>query len=239
MTVANFIENYREAFGQGIELPIAFWYSDDPGHRIEKVHGCFFKCFPLVRQGVAVSLDAENIGCGGGKLYTGFAPMPEHVPGFVSTKERYMRTPEMVREFIGELDIQQQAEGRYLHFSRIDRLDSFEGVEGIVFLATPDVLSGLASWIYFDNPAMDAVSAPFGSGCSTMVTQVARENRIGGRRTFLGLFDPSARPFFERDLLSLGVPMSRFTEMLGTMRESCLFGTHAWGKVRARIEEQQ
>lgn len=32
---------------------------------------------------------------------------------------------------------------RYLHFARIDRLTSFEKVEGLLFLATPDILSGL------------------------------------------------------------------------------------------------
>jgi hypothetical protein len=40
---------------------------------------------------------------------------------------------------------------RYLHFARIDRLTSFEKVEGLLFLATPDILSGLITWTFFDN----------------------------------------------------------------------------------------
>ncbi len=35
---------------------------------------------------------AENIGCGGGKFYTGFTEMPERVPTFVSLKEKYKQT---------------------------------------------------------------------------------------------------------------------------------------------------
>ena len=37
---------------------------------------------------------------------------------------------------------------RYLHFARIDRLTSFEKVEGLLFLATPDILSGLITWTF-------------------------------------------------------------------------------------------
>ena len=36
-----------------------------------------------------VSLNADVIGCGGGKFYTGFTDMPERVPTFVSLKEKY------------------------------------------------------------------------------------------------------------------------------------------------------
>lgn len=55
-----------------------------------------------------------------------------------------------------------------------------------MFLATPDMLSGLTTWASFDNNREDAVTALFGSGCSSVVTQVVIENKAGGRRTFLG-----------------------------------------------------
>lgn len=84
-----FIRKYVDAFGEKAELPIVFYYDDKPAGVNEKTGGCFFKCFDSVRNGRAISLSAETIGCGGGKLYTGFAPMPPHVPGFVSGKERY------------------------------------------------------------------------------------------------------------------------------------------------------
>lgn len=236
MEIQTFINNYREAFGEKAELPIVFWYSDDNIGNTEKIGGCFFKGLKEVREGKVISLNEEVIGCGGGKFYSGFTDMPEHVPVFVSQKEKYKKTPEMVCEFIEELGVP-QAPQKYLHFARIDRVESFDGLEGVLFLATPDILSGLTTWTWFDNNAADAVTTAFGSGCCAVVTQTVIENRKNGRRTFLGFFDPSVRPWFEADKLSFTIPMSRFKEMYDTMRLSCLFDTHAWGKIRARIND--
>lgn len=56
MDIQTFITNYREAFGTQAELPIAFWYSNQPEVTIEKVNGCLFKCMKQVRDGkVSVS----------------------------------------------------------------------------------------------------------------------------------------------------------------------------------------
>lgn len=238
MDIATFITNYQEAFGKYAELPIAFWYSDQMEAPTEKVHGCLFKCMKRVRDGEAVSLSTETITCGGGKFYTGFSDMPERVPGFVSLKEKYKKTPEMVLDFIKDVQVP-KTDKAYLNFVRIDRISSFDKVEGILFLATPDMLSGLTTWAYFDNNAPDSVASPFGSGCCSVITQTVIENKIEGRRTFLGFFDPSVRPYFEADLLSFTIPMSRFKEMYHTMRESCLFDTHAWGKIKERLQLAQ
>ena len=235
MDIHTFITNYQEAFGKQTELPIAFWYSDQMEAPTEKVNGCLFKCMRLVRSGKIISLGNETITCGGGKFYTGFTDMPERVPGFVSLKEKYKKSPEMVIDLIQEMQVP-KTDKAYLHFARIDKIVSFDKVEGLLFLATPDMLSGLATWAYFDNNAQDAVSAPFGSGCCSIITQAILENRRQGRRTFLGFFDPSVRPYFEAELLSFTIPMSRFREMYHSMRESCLYDTHAWGKIKERIQ---
>lgn len=179
----------------------------------------------------------ENIGCGGGKFYTGFTEMPERVPTFVSLKEKYKKTPQMVIDFVEQIGVS-RTEKKYLHFARIDKVKSFEEVEGIVFLANPDMLSGLTTWAFYDNNAEDCVVSTFGSGCSSVVTQATIENRKGGKRTFIGFFDPSVRPYFEADKLSYTIPMSRFKEMYLTMRQSCLFDTHAWGKIRERMDAE-
>ena len=144
------------------------------------------------------------------------------------------RTPEMVLEFIAALDLR-PAPKAWLEFVRADVAETFDGAEGVLFFAAPDALAGLVTWATFDNNAADAVASPFGSGCSSVVAQAVQENRNGGRRCFLGLFDPSVRPWVEPDVLSFVVPMSRFREMCGMMRASCLFDTHAWSKVRERI----
>lgn len=236
MEIKTFIENYREAFGDNAVLPLGFWYSDLPVSETPKINGCLFKCLKEVRNGDSVSLNAGNIGCGGGQFYTGFIDFPERIPNFVSVKEHYKQTPEMVADFVRELGVP-RATKTYLNLARIDRIENFDGLEGLLFLATPDVLSGLTAWAFFDNNASDAVSAIFGSGCSSVITQAIVENRQDGRRTFLGFFDPSARPYVEPYELSFTIPMTRFKEMYHTMRQCCLFDTHAWGKVRNRINE--
>ena len=235
MDIQTFIDNYQETFSGKAELPIAFWYSDTLSGELRKTQGCLFKALPAIRNGEIISMSGESIGCGGGKFYTGFTPMPEHVPNFVSLKERYKQTPEMVLEGIKKIDVQ-RATKQYIHFARIDRLTSSEDVEGLLFLATPDILSGLVTWAFFDNNSPEAISTPFGSGCSATITQAVNENRRGGHRAFLGFFDPSARPYVESNVLSFTIPMSRFKEMCETMR-MCSLDTHAWGKIKARIDE--
>ena len=224
MDIQTFIQNFREAFGKNAELPLVFWYSDEQKGETEKINGCFFKGMRTVRDGGIISLNAENIGCGGGKFYTGFTEMPERVPTFVSLKEKYKQTPEMVIDFIQQIGV-----------PRTEKVESLEEIEGVVFLANPDMLSGLTIWAFYDNNAADCVVSTFGSGCSAVVTQATIENRKGGKRTFLGFFDPSVRPHFEADKLSYTIPMSRFKEMYETMRQSCLFDTHAWGKIKERM----
>lgn len=234
MEVKTFIQNFREAFGQTVELPAAFWYADAPIADTGKINGCFFKAFEMLRKGCPISLSIDNLGCMGGKFYTGFSEMSEHIPKFVSLKEKYKQTPEMVIEFIQKLNVP-LAEKHYLNISPIDKLDSFDNLQGILFFATPDVLSGLTTWAFFDNNSDDAVTAKFGSGCSAIITETVVENNKNGKRTFLGLFDPSARPYVESEVLSFTIPMSRFNEMYYTMRECSLFDTHAWSKIRDRI----
>lgn len=141
MDIHTFMTNYREAFGERAELPIAFWYSDKQESETDKIGGCFFKGLQQVREGKTISLNSDVIGCGGGKFYTGFTEMPIHVPNFVSLKEKYKKTPEMVINYIEQLQVQ-RTEKAYLHFARIDKITSFDHLEGLLFLATPDIFVG-------------------------------------------------------------------------------------------------
>lgn len=101
------------------------------------------------------------------------------------------------------------------------------------------MLAGLTTWAWFDNHAADTVTTLFGSGCSATITLAVNENRNSGRRTFLGGFDPSVRPYFKANELTFTIPGSRFREMLTTMRNSCLYDTHAWQKVSKRIRSSR
>ena len=236
MDIKEFLLNYRQAFGSKALLPLLFGYSDKPIANTEKIGGCFFKGLQAARDGQPVSLSADVIGCGGGKLYTGFSDIPERVPGFVSLKEKYKKTPEMVVDYINGLGMN-RAEKPYLNFIRIDKAESFEGIEGIFFYATPDMLSGLCGWAFFDINEPDAVVSQFGSGCSTVVSMTVVENARQGHRCFIGLLDPSVRPWVGKNELSFTIPFSRFVPMMETMKDTFLYGSHAWEKIKQRLEE--
>ncbi len=191
MDIQTFIDNYQETFSGKAELPIAFWYSDTLSGELRKTQGCLFKALPAIRNGEIISMSGESIGCGGGKFYTGFTPMPEHVPNFVSLKERYKQTPEMVLEGIKKIDVQ-RATKQYIHFARIDRLTSFEDVEGLLFLATPDILSGLVTWAFFDNNSPEAISTPLARDVAQPLRKPSMRTGVAG--TVLSLASSIPRP---------------------------------------------
>ena len=237
MILKDFILNYKKAFGEKVELPLAFWYSDYAIAQTDKKGHCIFSRLNVVRNGYGMSLNAGNIGCGGGKFYCGFAEIPPYVPDFVSLKEHYKQSPGLVEDMLAKIDVPRTAKS-YLNFARIDKLESFGDAEGLLFYATPDMLRGLVTWAAFDNNEEDAVMSVFGSGCANAITYAIRENSKGGYRCFLGLFDPSARPHVASNIMTFVIPMSRFKVMSGTLLQSCLSGTHAWNKIRERIERE-
>ncbi len=231
MDVNVFIENFKEAFGADKQLPLAFWYSDTPAGDNSKISGCIFKFLPKARSGEVVSLSGDSTTCG--TYYLGFGPWRPLIPNFVSCTERYKQSPEDVLQYL-ETFKDNGIDHAYLNFARIDKITSFEGIEGLLCIAEPDMMSGLCSWAFFDNNDDSAVSTLFGSGCSTTVAVAVRENKLNGRRTFLSGFDPSVRPYYGPNELTFTIPLSRLKEMYHTMRNTCLFGIKAWQKVRDR-----
>lgn len=127
----------------------------------------FFKEFEKLIGGEPISLSADRIGCMGGKFYTGFSTMNEKMPMFVSSKEKYKKSSELVLDFVEKANVQITTR-QYLNISPITELENFNNVVGIFFLATPDMLLGLASWTFYDNNSDDAITAKFGSGCSSI-----------------------------------------------------------------------
>lgn len=233
MTPQEFIKQFRKAFGEAAPLPIALWYGNTAVATDSRVPRCMVGAIRKVCEGGSLTLTTENVQCGGGGLYTAFRPMPERVPLFVSETEHYKQTPDMVVDYVKGLDIK-ITDKPYLNLVRIDKLDSWSNVEAVLFFATPDMLSGLCTWAYYDNNAEDAVVAKFASGCAAIISFATVENRKSGRRCFLGMFDPSARLLVPKDELAFTVPMSRFAEMLRTMPDSALY-QKAFSVVRKRI----
>ena len=235
MTVNEFIERYRDAFGDAAPMPIAFGYSDNAVSEIKRVPKCMIGTISNVRHGESLTLTEENVICGGGGLYTAFREMPERVPMFVSEVEHYKQSKEMVIDYVNNLHIQ-ITHKPYLNFVRIDKLKNWDEAEAILFFATPDILSGLCTWAFYDNNSSDAVTTQFASGCAAIVSFAINENRKSGNRCFLGMFDPSARPLVPENELTFTIPMCRFKRMMETMNDSALF-QKAFSIIKKRINK--
>jgi uncharacterized protein (DUF169 family) len=231
----------------GADLPIAFYFTDaeTAAGPVEKAERCLIAALDRVRRGAPVRFGADDIGCPGGRRYTGFAdglrPNFEFflscgIPGKMEG-ERYKKSPGLVREIMARAP-RLAAPGRYIVFKRWDLLDDVDEPDVVVFFATPDVLAGLFTLASFDTAEESGVVAPFSAGCGSIVLYPYLEKAKPEPRAVMGMFDPSARPHLPASTLSFAVPMARFARMIDNMDESFLI-TPTWDVVRRRIAAGQ
>ncbi|MHC4425799.1 MAG: DUF169 domain-containing protein [Planctomycetota bacterium] len=235
-----------EEYFDGAELPIVLYYTDEAGD-IEVVeppsgHRCMMADLSKARTGRPLCFGADSLGCPGGKRYLGFIEeiMPDFeyflscgIPGRLEG-ERYKKTPELVKEFM-ERAPKFEAPGRFIVFKRWDMLEEPEEPDVVIFLARPDVLSGLFTLANFDAVELNGVFSPFAAGCGSIVQYPYLEKKSDCPKGVLGMFDVSARPFVPADVLSFSVPMKKFTTMVENIEESFLI-TRSWSKVNKRIK---
>lgn len=148
--------------------------------------------------------------------------------------ERYIKTPELAREFIG-MRKPRRAPASYCVFKPIEKFQGEEKPEVVAFFVPPDILSGLFTLTGYSLESLEAVNSPFGSGCSTILTYALKEAEKKEPHAILGMFDVSARPMVEKDILTLSMPFSVFLRLLENVSGSFV-GTESWKKVRQRIQ---
>ena len=241
----DFADLWKKYFDDA-ELPIVFYYTDEEGHaelvKPGTVPRCVIAALSLVRKGNALCFDSESIDCFGGKRYLGFREkirddfeyflscgIPEKVKG-----ERYKKTPKLVAEWIKYTPLF-MAPARFIVFKRWDMLEQSDEPDVAIFFAPPDILSGLFTLANFDEVEPNVVFAPWGSGCSSIVPYPYLEKDSSRPRAVIGLFDVSARPFVQENVLSFSVPINKFVRMVENMEESFLM-TDSWKKVQRRIQ---
>lgn len=105
---------------------------------------------------------------------------------------------------------------------------------GVNFLANPDQLSALVVLANYGRTTTDNVTAPMGAGCQSVCLLPHREPMREPPRAVIGMFDISARPHVDRDLLSFSVPFRMLQEMESNVAGSFL-DHRSWQKVRERI----
>jgi len=240
----DFLKKWERYFGES-ELPIGFFYTDDPGDvnraNLPKGRSCIVCELAIVRNGTALAWNVNSLACGGARRYLGYSDQMR--PGFeyfLSTGipgkmegERYIRTPDMVKEIMTNVNCI-PARGRFIVFKRFDQLTPGEDPIALIFFAKPDVLSALFTLANFDQVDGQGVITPFGSGCASIVYHPYFENEKDSPKAVLGMFDVSARPCVPPDILSFTVPMKKFIQMVAYMEESFLI-TESWKIVKKRI----
>lgn len=241
----HFLQRWRKYF-RDADLPVTYCYTDDLQQQEqdgdqEGDHCLISNVVRVQHDGVSYSYDLKTPGCPGGKRFSGFIeqlrPGFEYflscgIPGKMEG-ERYKRSPELVNQFVAQNPVI-QAPGKYLVFKRWDRLGPDDEPLVVVFLARPDVLSGLFTLANYDLADTPGVITPMGAGCAAILQYPLREIEREQPRCVLGMFDVSARPCLPADRLSFAVPMKRFIQLVDYMDESFLI-TEAWGFVRDRL----
>ena len=242
--IDDFLGKWAKYFGKA-PLPIAFYFSDD--HPQADYAGvpprwrCFVCDLGKVRRGLSLYFDVDSITCTGGKRYSGFSyTLRENFEYFLSCGiegelegERYKKTPEIVKEIMkGQPPF--KAPARYIVFKRLDKLGDGDKPSVVIFFAEPDVISGVFTLANFDETDRNAVMAPFGAGCSSIIYYPYLEFAKKQPRAVLGMFDVSARPCVTPDILTLAVTWPKFERMVRNMPESFLT-TDSWQKVKRRI----
>jgi uncharacterized protein (DUF169 family) len=237
---------FRDASGLK-ESPLGIYYTNEKPQGVtakKGIHTCMIGLLKKARKkGKIVYFDKNRFGCPGGAYYMGFreSPMPNieyflscGIPGEMEG-ERYIKTPELAREYFGKMK-PRPAPGAYCVFKPIEKFQDGENPEVVSFFGPPDVLSGLFTLTNYTLERTDAVYTPFGSGCSTILTHPLKESEKEQPCAILGMFDVSARPMVERDVLTLSMPFSIFLKLIENVIGSFL-ETESWKKVLRRIQK--
>jgi len=235
-------------FFEGAELPLVFYFTDHPqGMDLVKPPSgwrCFLCELTRARNGQDLCFNIDSLGCPGGKKFLGFSQetmanfecfLSTGIPGKLEG-ERYKKTPELVKSWVAKVP-KFTALAKYLTVRRWDKLGEMDTPEVVVFLATPDVLSGLFTLGNFAEADPYGVISPFAAGCSTIVQYPYLEMFTEHPRCVLGMFDVSARPCVPAGTLSFAVPFPKLCSMIEDMEESFLI-TQAWAAVKKRIAKQ-
>lgn len=233
-----------EKYFDKAELPLVFFYTDaEPADqkRSPGGHRCVMTDINRARQGKVMHMTAEGVGCFGGKRYLGFRQelMPKFeyflscgIPGELEG-ERYKKSPELVKAYMADVP-DFRAPGKAVVFKRWDLLNGADDPDVVIFFASPDVLAGLFTLYGYDEADRNAVAAPFGAGCASIVMYPYLEGAKERPKGILGMFDVSARPFVPASTLTFAVPTAKFIRMVDNMEESFL-QTKSWALVRKRL----
>lgn len=233
--------------------PLAILLSDDrPADALqikEERWGCVASMLLAAEKGRTVVFDRCTYGCPGGGIGLGFGAAYEGFPidSLLSTGgrfdlpggrtldfgsgERFLASPEVARRWVSELPIR-DVPADFVVAKPLDRLDVGEMPLLVWLLVNPDQLSALVTLAGYRRGTLDAVTAPWGAACQSILFGLAEAERDQPRGV-IGFFDISQRHHVDRDLLSFTAPYALLAEMEEDVEASFL-RADPWLKLRDR-----
>ena len=225
--------------------------------------GCVMSMIAAAARGKQTVFDRKTFGCPGGGTGLGFGNQYKnmlggeesfckflstcniyHNPGMHVTEasnndyaygEAYVKTPELVRDFLDYLPMT-DIPFEYVLFKPLNSVDiPSERPTTIIFLADVDQLSALVVLANYGRPGSDNVIIPFAAGCQTIGIFPYYEANSQQPRAVIGLVDISARVQIKRqikeDVMSFAVPFAMFQEMEANVPGSFL-QRNTWSELR-------
>ena len=226
--------------------PVAVFQSEILPEKVlkfkEKSWGCVIAMLAAASKGKISAFSNETTTCIGGRAGLGFEKYPlGWIEYFLSCGsenvercEHYKKNPELAKNFIENISnalVEKiSARKKFLLFKPLELVGENETPEIIIFLANADQISGLVTLANYDSEKNDAVKILFGAGCSQIFLYPVTDKNF----CYVGLTDPSARKFIEKNLLSFSMSYEKFLELEKIAEESFL-SYDAWQKIFNRI----
>lgn len=143
--------------------------------------------------------------------------------------ERYIKSPELVEDFIEELGFMDLP--KYTVFKPLSLLGEGEEPVSITLFCTPDQISALVVLCNYFQKGIENVIAPFAAGCQSVGILTYKQIHVEQPKAVIGTFDITARQVIKNslgdNLLSFSLPYALFMKMEGHADESFLT-RHNW-----------